>query len=164
MQGLNLGVTKEDLELAQSVSAQHGPYANSVFTAVLTASLLIRHTEGSITRKQPTPRHEKATAATEFFARLRPRRDTDRILGAAYFLETWRGASSFTAGELTQCLLEGKLKPPANVSLAILRNAKKGLMAQLKDKSGRQKSWMLTQTGIEALEEKLPRSEKLRPS
>jgi hypothetical protein len=100
-------------------------------------------------------RQGKPMAVTEFFARLRPRRGTDQVLGAAYFLETWRDLSSFTAADLTRCLLEGRIKPPSNVSLAILRNAKKGLMAQAQDKSGRQKSWMVTQMGAQIVEEKL---------
>jgi hypothetical protein len=159
MHQLNLRVTKGDLELAEAISAEHGPRADAVFTAVLTASLLLRHTEESIPHRQQLVGREKPMAATEFFARLRPRRGTDQVLGAAYFLETWRDASSFSATDLRRCLLEGRLKPPSNVSLAILRNAKKGLMAQVKDKSGRQKSWMVTQTGVQTVEEKLTDSQ-----
>lgn len=155
MQSPRLSVTKADIELAESLSAQQGAHADAVFTAVLTACLLKRQMGESIPRKDQIVRRVKPIAPTEFFARLRPRQGTDQVMVAAYFLESFRDASAFTADDLRQCLLEARVKPPANISLAVLRNAQRGLMAQSEKRAGPHKAWILTQTGIKSIEETL---------
>ena len=70
-------------------------------------------------------------------------------------METYGHVSDFTADEIKKCLLRGKVKPPSNISLAVLRNAQKGLMTQTEKGEGRKKSWLLTQTGVAVLEETL---------
>lgn len=155
MKNHEMSVHKDDIELAEQISRDHPGYQGQVFTAVLTALLISRVGQkdtriGSVVRHSPKP-----IAATEFFAKLRPSHDVDKVLGAAYFLETYGHASDFTADEIKKCLLQGKVKPPSNVSLALLRNAQKGLMTQTEKDEGRKKSWLLTQTGVAALEETL---------
>lgn len=150
-------VDKKDIELAERISSDYPGHREQVFTAVLTSVLIGRSAKkdkDSVVSLGPR-RLAKPIAATEFFAKLKPGQDVDKVLGAAYFLETYAKAQDFTPEEIKKCLLEGKIKPPANISLAVLRNAQKGLMAQAGKREGARKSWILTQTGTEAVEQLL---------
>jgi len=136
--------------IAQQISAGFPDRETQVFTAVLTALLL---GGGGLT---VAPREqsggEKPLTAAEFFARLRPTQDVDKALTAAYFSDVFRSRAEFSADEIKQLLLEAKVAPPSNVSLAILRNAQRGLVAQ-KEKQGKKITWLITQTGIEKVKE-----------
>ena len=150
----NLEVMQSDIDLAASLSARHPEHRQAVFTAVLTLALFERlHADGG-EPPVPTAGKRKPMTPTEFFARLKPSQDVDRVLGAAYFVEAYNGLKNFTVHDLEECLMAGKIKVPSNPSLAALQNAKKGLMAEA-EKHGRTISWYLTQTGVDHVERAL---------
>jgi hypothetical protein len=152
---------KSEIEYAEGVSRNYPERREQVFVAILVASLISK--QASVPNDGGSPRARKGEevppvgrsfTASELFARLRPGLNTDKILGAAYFLDAVRHVEGFTADELKGLLLEAKVAPPKNTSLAALRNAQKGLMAQ-RSRDGKKISWMITQTGIEAVQERL---------
>lgn len=149
---------QEDIDFADRLSAKYVDRRHEVFAAVLSALLVKRILEGPGDRAPRRATLAKPTAPTEFFAKLRPAQDVDKVLGAAFFLEAFREKAEFGADELKACLVEGKIHPPSNISLAILRNAQKGLVSP-KGKKGGKKLWFLTQTGTEAVQKLLQASE-----
>lgn len=149
MSAERITLSDQDIELAETLSAKYATHRKEVFTAVLTA-LLTSQPESAVSG--PTKHKPKPMAPTEFFAAIRPAQETDRVLCAGYFLETYGNVSNFTVDHVKQCLLQAKIPPPANISLAILRNAQKGLMVETGEKQGGKKAWTLTQMGIEAVQ------------
>lgn len=153
---------KGEIEYADNVSKHYPERREHVFVAVLTARLINR--DPALGRAEAGPRQPQQTdtsrggreslTASELFAQLRPELDTDKVLDAAYFLDSVRRVEAFSADELKGLLLEAKVAPPKNASLAALRNSQKGLMAQ-RGKDGKKISWMITQTGIEAVKQRL---------
>lgn len=140
-----------NVEIAQEISADFPQQESQVFTAVLTALLLGGRTQADAPLTQQ-PLEERPLTAAEFFAQLRPAQDVDKALSAAYFTDVFRNRSEFSAEELRQVLADAKVSPPSNVSLAVLRNAQRGLMAQ-KEKHGKRITWLITQSGIEKVKE-----------
>lgn len=155
MKGTGLAVSNEDVDLAETISREHPKYHAQVFTAVLCAILVSRSGAVVSSPGGDANRAPKPMTITEFFARLKPSQDVEKALAAAYFLERYRNAADFTVEELKACILQGKIKPPANISLAVLRNAQKGLMAETGKREGGKKSWIVTQSGSEAVEQLL---------
>jgi hypothetical protein len=138
---------RQHVATARQASQPFPNEAEQVFTAVLTALLLQSQTSDITHHTVPSPRPKPITAS-EFFSRLRPTQDVDKVLSAAYFVDVYRSKAEFSAEELRQTLLEAKVSPPKNVSLGVLRNAQRGLIAQ-KDKQGKKITWLITQTGLE---------------
>ncbi|HEY2461473.1 MAG TPA: hypothetical protein VGI16_11725 [Candidatus Acidoferrum sp.] len=135
---------------ARTISREFAQEETQVFTAVLTALLLQSPSSGErMTELRGQPSVKGLTVA-EFFFQIRPAQDVDKALAAAYFLDAFRSKGEFVGEELRQVLLEAKVSPPKNVSLAILRNAQRGLIAQ-KEKQGKKITWLITQTGIEKI-------------
>ncbi len=148
-------VSESDIEMAEKLSSGHGQHKPQVFCAVLAAVLVERLWKiAGAELHTPLPKL-KAMAVTEFFAKLRPALDVDKVLGAAYFLQAIRDVSAFTSEALRACLLEGRVKPPTNVSLAALANSKKGMLAPTGKKEAGKISWFITQSGMEAIEARL---------
>jgi hypothetical protein len=149
MNGDHFNLSGVDMELAEKVSSGFPEHRTEVLTAVLTALLLRGRQLGEDV--SPTRKASRPLAATEFFSRIKPTKDVERVLSAAYFLDSSRQRSEFTVEEIRDCLVEAKVQLPENISLAALRNAKSGLMAQ-KQKQGRKIVWFITQTGIEKVQ------------
>jgi hypothetical protein len=138
---------------ARQASGHFPNEAEQVFTAVLTALLLQGPPSHSThdTADNTDTMKPKPLTASEFFSRLRPTQDVDKVLSAAYFVDVYRNKAEFSAEELRQTLLEAKISPPKNVSLGVLRNAQRGLIAQ-KEKQGKKITWLITQTGLEKVQ------------
>jgi hypothetical protein len=144
---MDLDKLGQHVDAARQASGHFPNEAEQVFTAVLTALLLQGPPSHSIHDTADTMKPKPLTAS-EFFSRLRPTQDVDKVLSAAYFCDVYRSKAEFSAEELRQTLLEAKISPPKNVSLGVLRNAQRGLIAQ-KEKQGKKITWLITQTGIE---------------
>lgn len=141
-----------DVEFALEASRRFPEHSREVFTAALTARLVANLGAEATLREEQRAATPKPMAATEFFAQLKLDQDVDKVLAAAYFLEKYRKSSAFTAGDVKKCLVEAKVSPPSNISLAVLRNARKGHVGQTGEKQAKKISWFLTQTGIGAVE------------
>ena len=142
---MDLDKLAQHVAAARQASGHFPNEAEQVFTAVLTALLLQGPPSDST---DATANRVKPITASEFFSRLRPTQDVDKVLSAAYFCDVHRSKAEFSAEELRQTLLEAKISPPKNVSLGVLRNAQRGLIAQ-KEKQGKKITWLITQTGLE---------------
>jgi hypothetical protein len=155
MTTISTALVRDQVERADAISREFPERRDAVFAAVLAANLVARllsdvpseeRTSTVAVRKDITP--------SELFARLRPGQDTDKVLVAAYFLDELRAKATFTAEELRSLVLEAKVAAPKNVSLAVLRNAQKGTIAQT-SKDGRKVFWMITQSGLEVIQQRL---------
>lgn len=149
---MDLAKLGQHVDAAREASGRFPPdEAEQVFTAVLTALLLLDLPSDAGIANRGQSVKPKPTTATEFFSRLKPTHDVDKVLTAAYFVDVYRSKGEFSAEELRQTLLEAKVSPPKNVSLGVLRNAQQGLIAQ-KEKQGKKITWLITQTGLEKVQ------------
>ena len=160
MNSQEVQITPEDIAAAEEASSTYPKHREAVFAAVLAARLIGAPRPQTPHDNTPESLHEtKPMAPAEFFARLKPTHDTDRVLGAAYFLDRFKGLADFTGNTIRECLIEAKMPPPDNLSLAALRNSRNGFMAQ-KSKEGVKISWFLTQTGMDKVEGLLRAAER----
>jgi len=136
---------------AENASEQYPERKREVFISILTANLVAGILQGSQKARPGSVLSEKPRTTAELFAEVSPSQDTDKVLLAAYFLDSIGGVEEFTSDDLAKCLKEAKIRPPSNVSLASLRSARKGTLAQ-KRKVGKKIFWSITQTGINAIE------------
>ena len=163
MRHQDVAPTAEDLQFAVEQSEKFATHRSEIVSAVLTALMLSRLREGSQPERMrgDVKRETPNLTATELFARLRPKQDIDRALSAAYFLDVQQEVHFFTSEDVRKCLHAGKVPSPANVSLALLANARKGLLAQSDKSEGKRNSWFITQSGLAEMERRLssPRDE-----
>jgi hypothetical protein len=96
----------------------------------------------------------KQTSVAQFFRKVAPKTDIDRVLIAGYFLEHFRNTEKFTAAEVRDTIREAKIPPPSNPSDAVAKNIKKGFMMPAGDKDGKL-SYVLTSDGEENVKESL---------
>jgi len=154
-------VLDEDLDFAVSQSERFSSHRNEVISAILAAILVNRLQEEQPHRPKLSNRNYKAPdlTPTEFFANLRPIQDIDKVLSAAYFLNVQEQLTDFTSESVKKCLLTGKIPPPANISLGILANARKGFLAQSEKGGSKRNSWFITQSGLAEIHRRLESSE-----
>jgi hypothetical protein len=142
-------LSQTDIEQAEEFSRQFGQYRDQVLTAAL-AAILVGGLPSSDSNSVGSNAHvAKSMAATEFFAKLKPATDTEKVLGAAFFLELSQGVSEFTSDQIRLVLRQARAVLPENISMAMILNAKRGFMSDLGKKLEGRKSWSLTQTGLE---------------
>jgi hypothetical protein len=144
----------EDLEFAVGESERFPSHRSEIISAVLAALLISRFRAGPLAQPTQTDvKHETPEwTVTELFARLRPTQDIDKVLAGAYFLSLQEQKHLFTSDDIRKCLHAGKMPCPANISLAILANARKGFLGQSDKAAGKRNSWFITQSGLAAIE------------
>lgn len=104
---------------------------------------------------QTSPKNTKEMSAAQFFKKVSPKSDADRVLAAGYFLEKYKDEESFTAAEISQIIQkEAKTPPPKNPNDVVNGNIRKGYMMAAGDKDGK-KAFVLTTDGEEAIETSL---------
>jgi len=96
----------------------------------------------------------KGTSVAQFFKKISPKTDLDRVLAAGYFLEKFKNQDSFTASEISNTVREAKITPPSNTHDSINKNIKKGYMMPSGDKEGKM-AFVLTSDGEETIAELL---------
>jgi hypothetical protein len=106
--------------------------------------------EKLLTAKPPIA--EEKLSIKEFILSKKPKTDNDKVLAIGYYLEKYRGMSSFNAKDLENGFQEAKEAMPGNVNLTVIRNIQKGFMMESKDKKDNLKSWNLTNTGERRVE------------
>jgi hypothetical protein len=136
---------------AEKVSKQFPAHSREVMIAILTADLVASILQSPHLGKVGLSPLQKPRTTAELFAEINPVQDTDKVLLAAYCIDSFGGGQEFTSDDLARCLKEAKIHPPSNVSLASLRSARKGNLSQ-KRKVGKKIFWSITQTGINAIE------------
>lgn len=101
--------------------------------------------------KQKSPR--------EFINSIKARGDVEKTLLICYFLEIMRGVRPFSKLEIEEAFREAKIPPPGKLSDKIYQNARKAFLMEM-DKNAIPKTYELTQTGIEHVENDLFNEEK----
>jgi hypothetical protein len=144
-------VLSMQISAAEIESAKYPERSREVFISILTSGLVASILQNPRFGIVGSLSAEKPRTPGELFAAVSPTQDTDKVLLAAYCLDSVGGVEEFTSDDLARCLKEAKVHPPSNVSLASLRSARKGNMAQRR-KVGKKIFWSITQTGIKAIE------------
>jgi hypothetical protein len=101
----------------------------------------------------PAPQAGKQLSPAEFLKKKNPKKQTDRALMLAYYLEKFQSLGSFTSGELGE-LANTVRDPFGNVSDVIGRLTSRGLMMSAGEKEG-QRAYALTASGETYVEESL---------
>ncbi len=90
---------------------------------------------------------KKQISIKEFILTKKPKNDVEKTLVIGYYLENFRGMSSFNAKDLEDGFREAKEKPPKNINDMVNKNIKKGFMMETKERKDKLKAWTLTSTG-----------------
>lgn len=96
----------------------------------------------------------KGMSAAQFFKKVSPKTDLDRVLAAGYFLEKFKNQDSFTSSEVKDTIRGAKTPPPLNTSDSISKNIKKGYIMPSGDKDGKM-AFVLTSDGEESISQLL---------
>jgi hypothetical protein len=100
---------------------------------------------------QTFPKSTKVMSTAQFFRKVAPKSDVDRVLAAGYFLEKFKNEENFAAAEAAKTIRDSKTPPPKNPNDAVNKNIKKGYMMAAGDKDGKM-AFVLTTDGEEAIE------------
>jgi hypothetical protein len=93
-------------------------------------------------------------SVAQFFKKISPKTDIDRVLAAGFFLEKFKNQDGFTASEISDTVRGAKIPPPSNTNDSINKNIKKGYMMPSGDKEGKM-AFVLTSDGEETIVELL---------
>jgi hypothetical protein len=96
----------------------------------------------------------KAMSPAQFFRKVKPSSDVQRVLFAAYYLEFQKKQENFASSEIRELLREAKIPPPRNTSDAINQNVRKGFIMSAGDKEGKM-AFVLTTDGEDEMMEVL---------
>lgn len=92
----------------------------------------------------------KGISVAQFFKKISPKTDLDRVLAAGYYLEKFKNQDNFTASEISGAVRGAKIPPPRNTNDSINKNIKKGYMMPSGDKEGKM-AFILTSDGEEMI-------------
>ena len=101
-----------------------------------------------------TLKSSKEMSVAQFFKKVSPKSEIERVLASGYFLEKFKKEEKFTAAEISGIIRESKRQPPKNPNDAVNQNIKKGHMMSAGDKDGKM-AFVLTSDGEEVIEESL---------
>lgn len=99
-------------------------------------------------------RPEAAEGIREFVESFDPSSHTERSLGIAYYLESYRGKESFTVGDIEEGYRECRVKPASNMSDVLGRMEGRDWL--LRDgKDGQTQLWRLTATALDSVQKEV---------
>jgi hypothetical protein len=142
-------LNQTDIDQAEEFSKQFANHQAQILTAALTAILVAGSRVDATTPATNAEAGRKTMAPTEFFAKLKPATDTEKVLAAAFFLEFSQAVTEFTSEHIRSALRQARVVLPENINMAMISNAKRGFMSDLGKKLDGRKSWSLTQMGLE---------------
>lgn len=97
---------------------------------------------------------EATEGIREFVESFGPSSHTERSLGIAYYLETYRDKEKFTVGDIEDGYRECRVKPASNMSDVLGRMEGRDWL--LRDgTNGQTQLWRLTATALETVEEEI---------
>lgn len=104
-------------------------------------------------RLQPTSASvKKDKSLREFLNEKKPSTANDRGLSIAYYYETLKGYDCFNAEDIKGGFREARIPLPKNPNDVVNKNIAKAYMMDAESNKGGKKAWVLTTTGIEAVE------------
>ncbi len=95
---------------------------------------------------------KKKTSLREFLITKKPSNDVQRVLAIGYFFEKFKTLTSFNADDLLEAFEKAKEKKPLNVNDKVNMNIKNGHMEEASVKKDNKKTWYLTNSGVEFIE------------
>ena len=101
----------------------------------------------------------KKLSIKEFLLTKKPGDDVQKTLVIGYYLEHFEGMDKFNARDLTEGFRLAKEPPPTNINDKVNLNIQRGRMMEAKEKKGKFKAWVLTNSGEKFVEEGLPEGE-----
>lgn len=103
---------------------------------------------------------KKELSIGEFVNEKLSKTEGDKTLVIGYYLERYRGLTSFNVDDLENGFREAKKAIPKNINLAVIANIKKGYMMESSERKDNKKAWTLTRTGMQNVENELGQGKK----
>lgn len=94
----------------------------------------------------------KEISAKEFVLSKNPKNDVQKTLAIGYYLERYKGLSSFNVKDLESGFRDAKEKVPNNINLCVIANINKDHMMEAKEKKDKLKACVLLNLGEKYVE------------
>jgi len=94
----------------------------------------------------------KQLSLVEFIRNKNPKSHGDKILTFGYYLKTFRNFHSFNLDDIEECYREARIPRTKNFSAYITQLIRDGLIMDSEEKKDNKKAWILTNRGIEYVE------------
>ena len=95
---------------------------------------------------------KKQLSLREFLNQKKPTTANDRGLAIAYYNEAVKGYDCFNAEDIKAGFRDARISAPKNPNDVINKNIAKGYMMDAEESKAGKKAWVLTGTGLEAVE------------
>jgi len=124
---------------------------------VFLASLLKRMLNDSVVQDIKLARTaelpaKKKQSIKEFILQKKPKSDVEKVLVMGYFLEKQESFKCFNADDIRNAYVTSKESIPDNINDKINLNIKKGLITEYPEKKENKKTYHLTSTGEQVVE------------
>jgi len=101
--------------------------------------------EGLISKKPDSV--QKKISIKEFILSKNPTDDIQKTLTVGYYLESYKGFSSFNKNDLEKGFRDSKEQVPTNINDKVNKNVERGYMMEADEKKESLKAWVLTNSG-----------------
>lgn len=101
----------------------------------------------------------KKISIKEFILQKRPKSDVRRALGIGYYLEKFKGFSSFNVKDIEKGFRDAREKVPLNVADKIQKNIAKGHMMEAEKEKDGLKAYILTNSGEKFVDNRFKKEE-----
>ncbi|MFX1504090.1 MAG: hypothetical protein ACFFDH_24230 [Promethearchaeota archaeon] len=92
---------------------------------------------------------DKKLSIREFLIEVKPKGEIQKTLAFGYYLEIYQRMKSFNVKDIRNCYNKSKEKAPDNINYNIFKNIERGFLMECDEIKDRLKSWCLTHSGIE---------------
>lgn len=82
-----------------------------------------------------------------------PSRNTDRAIIFSYWLHHRENVTSYNINDIRKCYSDARITPPNNLTDTMNLNQGKGYLMHVSEKKDGKKTWVITQTGEEYVEQ-----------
>ena len=103
----------------------------------------------------------KEVSIKEFLLSKKPESDREKTRAIAYYLERFKGYTSFTTEDIEEGYRNAKESMSKNLSDTIGKNVGRGYMMEAKEKKGGKKAWTLTTSGERDVESGFTKSKPI---
>jgi len=90
---------------------------------------------------------KKQVSIKEFILSKKPKSDVQKTVAIAYYLEKYKGLSSYNIKDLESGFRDAKEKVPKNINLCVIANIGKDHIMEAEEKKNNLKAWVLTSSG-----------------
>ena len=97
----------------------------------------------------------KKLSIREIFISKKPKTDVDKTLVVGYYLESFQNYTSFNISDIEVGFRSAKEPPPININDAVNKNIRKGFIMSADEKKNNKQAWVLTNLGIQYVDNDL---------